>query len=98
MWYMIAEGKTIGELGSENGCILLDEEYKDRCSITLEKTEEYYAITCGVYGEFMHTTFAGEDDHLTKYNAMKHDLALFIDQDIHYPASEQFYDEFSNRY
>ena len=34
MWQMVANGNTIGKLGSECGCILLDEEYKQCYRIT----------------------------------------------------------------
>lgn len=97
MWQQIADGNTIGELGSE-GTIILDEEYKERCCITLEKTDECYAITCAIYGTLVHTTFASETDYLIKYDAMKKDLAEFIDHDVHYPESERFCDEFTAKY
>ena len=47
-----------GNVGSEGGEILSDEEYKNACRITLEKCEKYYAITCGVYGAMVHTAFS----------------------------------------
>ena len=39
-----------GATGSEGGIVFSDEEYKKSCRITLEKCQNYYAITCGVYG------------------------------------------------
>ena len=53
---------TIGRKGSENGTILKDEEYNDLCRITLEKCSRYYAVTCGIYGELVHTAFADDGD------------------------------------
>ena len=97
-WNVLDEGKTIGELGLEGGVILFDEEYDGRICITLEKTEEYYAITCGVYGEFVHTVFADENDHMMKYEAMKKELAEFAEQDICRSETDAFYNEFARRY
>ena len=65
---------TTGTMGSENGTILLDEEYKNACRITLEKCERYYAITCGIYGGMVHTAFADNDHYREKYEAMKKEL------------------------
>ena len=69
----------LGERGSENGIVLLDEEYKESCRITLEKCPRWYAITCGVYGARFHTVFCNEDDYNEIYKAMKEELAVFID-------------------
>ena len=54
MWNDIYKPDSIG---SEGGTIIADEEYKESCRITLERCERYDAITCGVYGSMMHTTF-----------------------------------------
>lgn len=60
-----------GELGSENGVLLADEEYKELSRITLEKCPEYYAITCGVYGSMVHTAFCDEENYKSTFRAMK---------------------------
>lgn len=65
MWKNYNYGATIGRKGSENGTILKDEEYNDLCRITLEKCSRYYAVTCGIYGELVHTAFA--DDGGTRF-------------------------------
>ena len=58
----------------------------------------YYAITCGIYGKFMHTAFANQDNYVSKYNAMKNELTEFIDQELHQPKANTFYDAFISRY
>lgn len=52
MWTKAEDGKTIGQVGSENGVIILDEEYLCASRITLERDGIIapYSITCGVYG------------------------------------------------
>ena len=83
-WSKIQGGITIGQTGSENGCIVADEEYKSSCRITLEKDCRGipYGITCGIYGLMVHTTYAGDEGEATQmYEEMKVDLQLFIDSD-----------------
>lgn len=87
-----------GKTGSENGVILMDEEYKESCRITLEKCSKYYAITCGVYGAMVHTAFCGEDDHIAVYEAMKQELADFIDRKTTEAEEYVFYDHFTSKY
>ena len=50
MWYLFDDGKTIGQIGSENGTIIKDEDYKNSCRITIEKDgcTAPFSITCGV--------------------------------------------------
>jgi hypothetical protein len=84
--------------GSENGIILRNEEYKGACLITLEKCPNYYAITCGVYGAMVHTVFCGEEDHDEIYEAMKEELAAFIDRETTPDEEDDFYDYFINKY
>ena len=91
---------TLGTIGSENGKIMADEEYKNSCRITLEKCERYYAVTCGVYGSMIHTAFT-DDAHCWKtYNAIKNDLQTFIDniECMTEIEIEQFFDEFTSTY
>lgn len=87
-----------GETGSENGMILIDEEYKQSCRITLEKCAKYYAITCGVYGAMVHTAFCGEEDHLSIYEHMKQELAEFLERSTTEAEEEKFYQYFTSRY
>ena len=92
--------ETTGEVGSENGVILIDEEYDDACRITLEKCSEYYAVTCGIYGAMVHTAFFSENEHHAKYEAMKQDLQEFVDHAAAMSEDEQidFYADFCNKY
>ena len=88
----------LGERGSENGIVLLDEEYKESCRITLEKCPRWYAITCGVYGAMFHTVFCNEDDYNEIYKAMKEELAAFIDRETTEKEESDFYWYFTNKY
>lgn len=84
MWKLIDNGSTIGQVGSENGCIIADEEYRHSCRITLEKdgVTAPYSITCGVYGLMVHTIFAGSIAEAEKeFEEMKNELQAFIDSE-----------------
>lgn len=95
MWKSIyEEGKT----GSENGLIIIDEEYKGSCRITLEKCERYYAITCGIYGGMVHTALVNEDRYKEMYENMKQDLQEFIEKKTSYDEEIQFYENFASKY
>ena len=82
-------GATVGEIGSEAGVILGDEEYVESARITLEQPEPRkpfgqplirYAITCGIYGWMVHTRFfSTEEDATRAYEAMKPELARISD-------------------
>lgn len=87
-----------GETGSENGIILKDEEYKESCRITLEKCPKYYGITCGVYGSMLHTVFCNESDYEVTYDAMKMELADFIDREVTEEEASDFYAYFTDKY
>lgn len=91
--------KVEGELGSEGGLIIYDEEYKESCRITLEKLPDRYAITCGIYGAFCHTAYCGlSDDKNQKHNRMKRDLREFIDRKTTPEEELRFYEDFANKY
>ena len=87
-----------GTVGSENGEILSDEEYKNTCRITLEKCKEYYAITCGIYGGMVHTAFSDVKHCQEMYEAMKKDLQEFVDKDMTIDEEFAFYDKFTAKY
>lgn len=95
MWKIIND---IGQIGSENGIIIKDEEYKDFCRVTLEKCEKYCAITSGVYGAMLHTTFCGFSDREKLYKEIKNELQKFIDADTNKEEGERFYDWFVSKY
>ncbi len=84
-----------GAIGSEGGLILADEAYKDVCRITLEDCGEHYAITCGVYGAMVHTTFAGGRK---TYDEMKKELQDFIDRDTTKDEEYEFYSYFIQKF
>ena len=99
MWRTIQNGITIGQLGSENGIIIEDEEYSDSCRITLERCKHYYAITCGIYGGMVHTAFCSEEKCKQMYSHMKRDLQSFIiDSDTTYEEEIAFYKKFTSTY
>ena len=87
-----------GATGSEGGIAFSDEEYKNACRITLEKCDEYYAITCGVYGSMVHTTFTDFSHYQALYEEMKQDLQKFIDSDTTEEEELDFYDYFCHKY
>ena len=87
-----------GTVGTESGEILADEEYKSACRITLERCKEYFAITCGVYGAYVHTAFSDAGHYQELYEAMKKDLQEFIDKDTSYNEEITFYEEFTAKY
>ena len=85
------------KIGSEGGIILLDEEYKESCRITLEKCSQYYAITCGIYDAMVHTAFCG-DNYQNVYNEMKKELQQFIDKNLSESEKLDFYEHFVNKF
>ncbi len=94
MWNILYDDK----IGSEGGQVIVDEEYKNRCRITLEKCEKWYAITCGVYGGMVHTAFFGESEARSKYVDMKKELQEFIDRNLDEEERRDFYDKFTSKY
>lgn len=97
MWKTLTE--ELNQIGSEGGKILKDEEYKEQCRITLERCPHYDAITCGVYGEMVHTAYSDAKDSSSMYEAMKKDLQTFIDADFDDEKKRSdFYDAFVRQY
>ena len=84
-WKPFRDATTLGDVGSEAGVILRDEEYVEGARITLERPEPRkpfgqpivrYAITCGIYSWMVHTRFFAEEaDAVEAYEAMKPELA-----------------------
>ena len=84
MWNITESGKTIGNVGSENGEIVRDEEHEKGARLTLEKNGDVapYAITSGVYGCFFHTTFLSTEKEGNKeFNTMKDEIDEFFNKD-----------------
>ena len=86
-------------IGSEGGVILDDEEYKGQCRITLERCKPYDAITCGVYGDMVHTVFTDTEESHQLFEMMKKDLQAFIDANIEdMNQRSDFYESFVDKY
>jgi hypothetical protein len=62
-WHQFAQGSTIGHEGPDSGLIVLDEEHPDGARISLERATPIapFAITCGIYGWFLHTRYFGDE-------------------------------------
>ena len=76
-WQPVESGHTVGLHGTEGGIILRDEEHGAGARITLERGSHVapFAVTCGVYGVFMHTAFAADEtEGRRKYEAMREGL------------------------
>lgn len=77
-WHPSENGATVGQTGSEQGVILEDDEHAAGARITLEHRDGKtapFAITCGVYGWFMHTRFFSSADEARRdFERMKVEL------------------------
>ena len=58
-WTPFDSGSSIGTEGSESGTIVADFEHSLGARITIERDGDIapFAITCGIYGWFVHTRF-----------------------------------------
>lgn len=92
MWTKL---NTAGQTGSEGGRILCDEEYGSACRITLEDCGDRFAVTCGVYGAFVHTAFCSDP---AVYTAMKAELEQFLQTDTTADDEIAFYESLAARY
>jgi hypothetical protein len=80
-WYPFGNGQSIGQIGSEGGIILRDEEHADGARITLEREgrSSPFAITCGIYGWMVHTRFfSSEAASQQDFEEMKSDLERIL--------------------
>ena len=89
---------TAGTRGSEGGVILRDAEYAQSCRITLERCEQYDAVTCGIYGAMAHTAFADPANSLQMYLAMQQELQAFLERDTSPDEELAFYEQFCMKY
>jgi len=81
MWNSYDNGTTLGTEGSENEIIVKDEEHSDGARITLEKEADGvpFAITCGVYGLFVHTVYCSDiGSSMKQYEDMKKDIKKIL--------------------
>lgn len=97
-WITLEE--EIGAKGTEGGVVLRDEEYDQSCRATLERCQDNYVVTCGIYGSMVHTAFFGEEDYEARYEEMKRDLQQFIDRVDGMADKERydFYATFCDKY
>ncbi|MDK2801648.1 MAG: hypothetical protein PWQ70_3267 [Clostridiales bacterium] len=100
MWYLFDNGSTIGTKGSENGVIIKDEEHESGARITLEKKVNHgihFAITCGIYGLFVHTVYCSDSEKSTKYESIKQDIDGLL-KELNDDNMSELVDEFVNKY
>ena len=80
-WGAYEMGSTIGQIGSEEGVIIKDEELKSAARITLESHARQipFAITCGIYGRLLHTHYVDKEDVAMKdYKNMKLEIEKIV--------------------
>ncbi len=77
-WHPFENGGTLGQTGSEEGTIEIDEEHPLGARITLEADARTpAAVTCGIYGWMVHTRFFGDRaEAADACESMKRDLDL----------------------
>ncbi|MGD0641342.1 MAG: hypothetical protein ABSC22_11400 [Roseiarcus sp.] len=81
-WRAFDDGRTIGQLGSEVGVIMRDDEHDDGARITLERNGRHapFAITCGVYGWMLHTRFLSHEAAAQRaFDEMRAALGRIVD-------------------
>ena len=81
MWHAFDNGKSIGQLGSEGGIIIRDEEHIEGSRITLERNGRVapLSITCGISGWMVHTRFfATEIEAQDAFNQMEASLDTIL--------------------
>lgn len=81
-WHPSEGGATLGQVGSEEGIVVRDEEHPLGARITLERATSVapFAITCGIYGWMMHTRFFSSDAEAgTQYDLMKTSLSELLE-------------------
>lgn len=84
LWKAYDDGNTIEEAGVDGGTIIKDEQYRQRCRITIEKNSIMgaYSITCGIYGLMVHSvSCCSKENAFEQFEQMKKEAADFIDSD-----------------
>lgn len=100
MWTLFDDGSTIGTKGSEDGVIIKDEEHNSGARITIEKevgNSIPFAITCGIYGLFVHTVYCSDSEVMIKYESMKHDIDKLL-KELSNDNMSGLIDDFINKY
>jgi len=82
-WKPYQHGASIGAIGSEEGVIVQDDEHAMGARVTLERRDgkaARFAITCGVYGWFLHTHYCGSGEEARQdFEGMKLGLDRIAD-------------------
>lgn len=76
-WSPYQNGQSIGQIGSEEGVIVQDDEHAVGARITLERRDcktAPFAITCGMYGWFFHTRYCSGEEARHDFEQMKLEL------------------------
>ncbi|MEP3279441.1 MAG: hypothetical protein ABJN26_25755 [Stappiaceae bacterium] len=110
VWMPFDTGASIGNKGSEGGVIVADYEHEMGARITIERDGDIapFAITCGIYGWFVHTRFFSTHEEAdgacaemqTAMNAIIQIIPLASDPDCEFKSSgvsdaiERFLDAF----
>lgn len=82
MWHPFDEGSTLGTDVSEGGFAIRDEEHERGARISLERDAKAapFAITCGIYGWMVHTTFLSDVAEAQEaFDQMKRDLERILE-------------------
>ncbi len=79
-WCSFNDGGSIGQIGSEGGRILGDEEHSGGARVTLEYVRNNrFTITCGIYGWMVHTRFFDSECAARMgFNETKNELAKIL--------------------
>lgn len=77
-WLLIEDGATVGTVGTE-GEIVQDHHIPGEARTTLERRNEGYAITTGIYGWMVCTIFLGEDEIEQLYPEVQRELQRIVE-------------------
>ena len=79
-WYQFKNGESLGQIGSEGGKTLRDEEHEDGARVTFEHVRDNrFTITCGIYGWMVHTRFFNsEADAQAGFDETKDELSKIL--------------------
>ena len=77
-WIPFDDGSTIGKAGTE-GIIIQDHHLPGEARTTLEKRAVGYAVTSGIYGWMVTTTFLAEEEAADLYPKIQAELQRIVD-------------------
>lgn len=81
-WLPYKNSKTIGEIGSQGGVIVFDEEYADICRLTVEKFGDDSCIRiCDIYNSsWRFRFFSSEESAINSCIELEPEMAKFIEK------------------